>query len=226
MSLRKCSCEESGFTIIEVLVAILLFSVVSVGFYQVMISSVRGSETTRDVAEISQEARIGYNRMLRDARDADSLDAASETSFTIWVDYDADDTRDYASDEYLRYTFNEGARTITLEALDGSNAVLESGVLVAGVRKVETTIPVFDYSSNRLEYDHLPSPTPDGITTWEEIDNPPPGVFGLGDGDGNLDTATELTYISNIIIRFNVRVETRETEFYGEAQLRNRRFSV
>lgn len=214
--------DESGFSIIEILVAVLLFSVISIGFYQVMISSVRGSETTAEVASISEEARSGFNRMLRDAREADSLDAASSTSFTIWVDYDADNTRDYSSYEYLRYTFSEADGTITLAALDSSSNVSSSAVLVRGVEKVDGTIDVFDYASNRLEYDHNPN---DGVTTWEEIDTPPAGVVGVGDRDGTLDSA-ELTYLSNIQIRFDVRVEERETEFYGEAQLRNRRFSV
>lgn len=225
MSRERRSSTEAGFTLIEVLVAILLFSIVSVGFYQVMISSVRGSDTTLDVAEISAEGRLGFNRMLRDVREADALDAASPTSFTIWVDYDADEMRDYTSEEYLRYTYDDAARTITLASLDASSTVLESAVLVDGIQKVDGTIDVFDYASNRLEYDHLPSPSPDGVTTWEEIDSPPVGVYGVGDRDGDLD-ASELSYISNIIIRFNVRVEGRATEFYGEAQLRNRRFSV
>ena len=214
--------DESGFSLIEILIAVVLFSVISIGFYQVMISSVRGSEATAEVANISEEARAGFNRMLRDAREADSLDAATSTSFTVWVDYDADNVRDYASYEYLRYTFSEADGTITLAALDSSSNVSSSAVLVRGVEKVDGTIDVFDYASNRLEYDYNPS---DGITTWEEIDTPPAGVVGVGDRDGTLDSA-ELTYLSNIQIRFDLRVEDRETEFYGEAQLRNRRFSV
>lgn len=215
--------DDSGFTIIEVLVAIVLFSVISIGFYQVMISTVRGSETTRTVANIAEESRLGFNRILRDAREADSLDAASPTSFTIWVDYNANNTRDYTSDEYLRYTFSEAAGTIVVASLDSGGAVQTSATLMSGVEKVSPTIDVFDYTSNRLEYDY--TPTPDGVTVWEEIDNPPAGITGIGDRDGTLDSA-ELTYLSNIQIRFNVQVNDRQTEFYGEAQLRNRRFSV
>ena len=214
--------DETGFTLVEILIAVLLFGIISVGFYQVMISSVRGSETSETVAEISQQARTGYNRMIRDAREADVLDAASPTSFTIWVDYDGDGTRDYTSYEYIRYTFNETAGTITLAALDASSTTTSSATLVSGVEKVDPTIDVFSFSSNRLEYDYNPA---DGVTTWEEIDTPPTGVVGVGDRDGTLDAA-ELTFLSDIKIRFTVQVDDRETEFYGQAQLRNRRFSV
>jgi prepilin-type N-terminal cleavage/methylation domain-containing protein len=214
--------NEAGYTLIEILVAITLFSVVSIGFYQVMIQTVRGSETTRTVANIAEESRLGFNRMLRDAREADSLDAADATSFTIWVDYNANGTRDYTSDEEVRYTYSSGAGTITLASLNAASNVLSSAVLMSGVEAVDATVDVFDFTSNRLEYDYNPV---DGITTWEEIDTPPTGVVGVGDRDGTLDSA-ELTYLSNIQIRFNVRINNRATEFYGEAQLRNRRFSV
>lgn len=214
--------DESGYTLVELLIGLLVFATISVGFYQVMLSGVRGSETTRDVAEISEEARSGLNRMIRDLREADSLDAASATSFTIWIDYDADNTRDYTSYEYVRYTFDQAAGTVTVAALNATATVLESGTLMDNVTKDSATTDVFSYSSNRLEYDWNPQ---DGVTTWQEIDNPQTGVNGIGDRDGVLD-ASELSYISNVSINFDVAVGGEETEFAAEAQLRNRRFSV
>ena len=216
------SRDEAGYTLIEIMVATLVFAAISIGFYQVMLRGVQGSETTGDVAEIAEEARIGFARMLRDAREADSLDAASPTSFTVWVDFDGDGARDYASHEELRYTYDQTAGTITLDAIDGSGTSLASGVLMDNVVKDSADTNVFEYSSNRLEYDWDPL---DGETTWEEIDDPPVGVNGVGDRDGSLDTS-ELTYLSNIRFRFDVEVGESSSEFAGEAQLRNRRFSV
>ncbi|HWL65003.1 MAG TPA: prepilin-type N-terminal cleavage/methylation domain-containing protein [Actinomycetota bacterium] len=213
---------EAGYTLIEVLIALTVFSIISVGFYQVMVQSVRGSEQSRDVAEISEEARAGFNRMLRDIREADSLDAASSTSFQLWVDYDADSARDYASDEVVVYTFDESAGTVTLASLDSGGSVQTSATLMDGVENDASDTDVFRYTSNRLEYDWSPV---DGVTTWEEIDTPQSGVNGIGDRDGTLDVA-ELSYLSNIIIKFNVQVGDSQTEFLGEGQLRNRRFSV
>ena len=214
--------DDSGYSLIEVLVALVVFGAISIGFYQVLIQGVRGSETSGEVAQISEEARAGLNRMLRDLREADSLDAASATSFTIWVDYDGDTTRDYTSNEYLRYTFDEADGSITLEALDAGGNALSSGVLMDNVTKDAAATDLFSYSSNRLEYDWNPQ---DGVTTWQEIDNPPAGYNGIGDRDGFLDTG-ELSYLSNVSINFDVAIGGEETEFAGEAQLRNRRFSV
>jgi prepilin-type N-terminal cleavage/methylation domain-containing protein len=219
--------DESGYTLIELLVGMVLFAAISIGFYQVMISGVRGSETTRSVAEISEEARAGLNRITRDLREADSLDAASASSFTIWIDYDGDETRDYTSYEYVRYTFTQASGTISVEALDATGTVLTSGVLMDNVTKDGTDTDLFSYSSNRLEYDWIDAagnPTPDGVTTWQEVDDPPAG-YSVGDRDGTLD-ATELAYISNVSINFDVAVGGEESEFAAEAQLRNRRFSV
>jgi prepilin-type N-terminal cleavage/methylation domain-containing protein len=213
---------EAGYTLIEVLIALLVFSIISVGFYQVMVQGVRGSEQSRDVAEISEEARAGFNRLLRDVREADALDAAGSTSFTIWVDYDADSTRDYTSDEVIRYTFDEVEGTVTLASLDSGGNVQTSAVLMDGVQNDAANTDIFRYTSNRLEYDWNPV---DGVTTWEEIDTPQTGVNGIGDRDGTLDVA-ELSLLSNIIIKFNVQVGDSVTEFLGEGQLRNRRFSV
>jgi prepilin-type N-terminal cleavage/methylation domain-containing protein len=240
--------NEHGFTLVETLVAMMLFSILSVGFYQVMFSGVRGGETTNDVARISEEARIGLNRMLRDTREAGGhcfsgvsptcgLVTASPTSYSIEVDFDNDRTVDYAANEYLRYSFDAAAQTITIASLDSAGAVLSGPeVLISGV----TAIPgreVFDYSSNYLEYDWangnvVPLAGPaDGVTGWREIDRPPAGVNGIGDGDGVLDdlgdnNPREVFFISEINISFQVSSGARSTEFFNQASLRNRRFGT
>jgi prepilin-type N-terminal cleavage/methylation domain-containing protein len=242
----KRTQNEHGFTLVETLVAMMLFSILSVGFYQVMFSGVRGGETTNDVARISEEARIGLNRMLRDTRETGGhcfsgasptcgLVTASPTSYSIEVDFDNDRTVDYANNEYLRYSFDAAAQTITIASLDSTGAVLSGPeVLISGV----TAIPgrdVFDYSSNYLEYDWMDQnqneDAPDGITEWQEIDRPPDGVNGVGDGDGVLDdlgdnNPREIFFISEINISFQVSSGARSTEFFNQASLRNRRFGT
>lgn len=238
--------QEHGFTLVETLVSIMLFSILSVGFYQVMFSGVEGGETTSDVARISEEARIGLNRLLRDTREAGGhcfsaasptcgLVTASPTSYSIEVDYDGDGTVDYADNEYLRFDYNSGAGTITIAALDATGNVISGPeVLISGVSQVPDGRPVFDYSSNYLQYDwknEAGATTPDGVTTWEEIDRPPPGVNGLGDEDDRLDdlgdnNPREIFFISEVNIAFRVSSGGRSTEFFNQASLRNRRFGT
>ena len=227
--------DESGFTIVEVLVAVSVFAIVSIGFYQVMFSGVRGSDTTRDVARISEEARLGLNRLIRDTREARAIFSADSDSYEIEVDYNADGNIDYGQFERIRYTYNSADGTITLAAYDGTGYGPEE-VLVRGVSLLNANRPVFDYGSNHLEYDYKTDnggtysswPTPgDGLTSWEEINDPPSGVTAVGDRDAppELD-GTELNYISNVTYAFRITAGSRSSNFVGEAQLRNRRFGV
>ena len=216
---------ESGFTLIEVLVGMALFSVLSIGFYQVMFSGVAGSETGRNIARVSEEARLAFNRMIRDTREATSFACTgpstgpciSGSSFTVEVDFNGDGeihnppelrSNGVAETEYERLTF---AYVDARDAITLNGEVLIDGVEPAGGR------PIFDYSSNLLQYDRSPS---DGTTRWQEIDaSSDPGI---GDADGAIDE-TELQFLSNVTFAFQVREDDRATEFFAEAQIRNRR---
>ena len=255
--------DEQGYTLVEVMVAITLFAILSIGFYQVMFSGVRGSDTTRNVARISEEARLGLNRMVRDTRETGGhcfgtsatvcgLVRAEPDRYWVEVDYNGDDVctspvngrcpLDYAQNEYLQFRYDATAGTITVASLNADGSVQVDGagepleeVLVEGVEQIDPDgeagpqppVEVFTYTSNYLEYDV----SGDGITTWQEIDNPPPGINGVGDRDTALDdldddNAREVAFLSNITYSFRVRAADRVTNFYGEAELRNRRFGA
>ena len=211
---------EGGFSLIEVLVAISLFAIISIGFYSVMFAGVGGGNTTRSLVRISGEARAGFNRMVRDTREAERIDAASPTSYNVKVDFNNDGffhnpnlNGDY---EDLTYSYNSADQTIRL-----NNNVLMSGVTpVNGV--------VFNYTSNILEYDWGSGPLgasglPDGVTTWGELDvAPSKGVTGVGNQNGQLDSA-ELPFISGVVYSVRVSHDGRSSNFFAEAELRNRR---
>lgn len=234
--------NEEGFSITEILVAITLFSILSVSFYQVMFSGVNAGDTSQNVARISEEARLGFNRMLRDTRETGGhcfsaggglcgLVSATPTSYSVEIDFDGDATVDYTDNEFVQYIYDVDDDTISIAALNADGSV-RSGpeVLVAGVEPVGGQ-DVFSYSSNYLQYDYDPI---DGVTTWQEIDDPPSGVSGLGDRDGCLDQPglcgannfREMALISSVTYAFVVNVGGRETEFFGEASMRNRRFAI
>lgn len=207
--------DESGFTIIELLVTITLFAIVSVGFYQVLFSATRGSDTAQRVARISQEARQGFNRMIRDTREG-RLDSASSTSYNVQIDFDGDGDTSVATEnpngsgdfENLTFAYVAGDKTLTLN----------KEVLIEGVSPIGSE-PIFSYSSNFLEYDW----NANGVTEWEELDTAADhGISGVGNDNGIMD-AGELNYISSINYAFTVTAGDSSSEFYGQAQLRNRR---
>jgi prepilin-type N-terminal cleavage/methylation domain-containing protein len=211
---------ERGFTLIELLVGIVLLSIVSTGFYMVLFATARTADTSRAVTEVSEEARLGFGRMVRDTRQGRALIAASATSYTVEVDFDGDGViepdgiqNSQGDYEVLTFSFNESTQTI---ALNGQ-------ILMRGVKCIEVSDeckPIFDYASNQLNYDWTPK---DGIASWEELDEGPVhGVIGVGNNNGQLDGA-ELPYVSNVTYELTVAENESSTEYTAEAQLRNLR---
>jgi prepilin-type N-terminal cleavage/methylation domain-containing protein len=214
-----CKTEE-GFTLIELLVGIVLLSIVSTGFYMVLFATSRSADTSRSVTKVSEEARLGFGRMVRDTRQGRRLVAASTTSYTVEVDFDGDGVvapegilNSQGDYEVLTFSFDQSSKTISLngETLMGGVECIE----VSGECK-----PVFDYASNRLEYDWSPK---DGNATWKELDEGPVhGVVGVGNNNGMLDAA-ELPYLSNVTYELVIVDNESSTEYIAEAQLRNLR---
>ena len=112
--------SESGFTLVEVLVTMFVFAIVSVGFYQVMFSGSRGADTSQRVVNISEEARLGFNRLIRDTREATSLDCPPVGSvcpgangYSIIVDFDGDDIPELAIGRLPVRTANDAALLVS-----------------------------------------------------------------------------------------------------------------
>ena len=222
--------DESGFSLVELMVAILLLSILSVGFYQVMFSAVRGSQDASDIAEVAEEARLGFNRMIRDTRETTRLITASDTAYRIWTDFDRDGLVDAGDYEYLEYEYDPDTESLTLTALAGpvggnpdlidENAAALAGTstetLAAHVELVGTR-PVFSYASNFLQYDTAPA---DGEVSASELDT----AAGVGNNNGDVD-GLELAYVSDVNYAFHVSVGGGGKTFYGQAQIRNRRYS-
>lgn len=228
--------RSAGFTLIETLVAIALFSVLGAGFYAVMFSQVSGSERTRSVARITEEARLGFNRMVRDTREGSAIGAAdgcvqadmqTGDCFNVKVDFDNDGIFENPNGdgdyENLTFSHNDDDDTIDITVCSATGCVTE--VLIDGVEPSAAGDPVFSFSSNLLRYDvgTVPGATPgNGVTEWQELD------AALGDvGNGNQDLdAGEWPYLTNVSFSFQISGEEagERTQFNSEAQLRNLRF--
>lgn len=208
--------DERGFTMTEMLTTLFVFSIASIGFYQVMFSGMRGSDTARSVVRVSEEARLAFNRMIRDAREAETLVAASGTSFQIRLDFNADGAFENpnAVGDYEDLTYSYSGNSLFL-----NGERLATGVKCIKVGSGACKNTIFDYASSHLEYDW----DGNGVTTWQELDKAPSfGVIGVGNNNNVLD-AGELDYISEIKFAFSVTNDSRMSEFYSHAQMRNRR---
>lgn len=226
----KSAPDESGFTLVELLVAVSLFSILSIGFYQLMFGQIEGAERAENVVRVSEEARLGFNRMVRDTREGEFLSAgdgcttAAMTAgrcFNIRADFDGDGTyeNDDASGTYEDVTFSYDPATNRVNLVvcqPPGSATCSSYLLMANVVPIPGRL-AFDFSSNLLEYDANPT---DGVASWQEIDA---AAGEIGNGNGILDVG-EFDYLSNVT--FSLRVSSGEatSDFFSEVQLRNRRF--
>lgn len=209
--------SEEGFTLVELLVGIALFAVVSTGFYQVLFATSSGATASRSAARVSEEARLGLNRLVRDTREAatKSLKDASAISYRFQVDFNgngsieatpADPAGDY---EVVIVTWNPVSRTVSL-----SNGVITEVLMrdVDCIRKADGNChDVFHYTSSRLEFDS----DGNGVTTATELDN-----ATFGDKSGSLN-GVELDYVDAVKFSFRVEKEDSSSNFYAEAQMRN-----
>ena len=234
----KRPTDQDGFSLVELLVAIVAFSGVAFAFMSVMMSTARSTDTARDHVRISEEARLGLNRMVRDTREAgwvalpDTNPNTAKTSFTVQIDYNGDgsyanppgpDAPAEGNFEVVTYAYDDANDRITLSAAGFGTETLVKGVDC--VRDVSNNCKsdVFSFTSNRLEYDWS-SPT-DGVTTLGELNQAacsPNNITTMDVCNGVLVNG-ELANVTNVNMAFSVSVGGRKTDFYAEAQLRNRR---
>ena len=214
--------SQAGFTLVELLITMFLLSLATTMFLSVMLSVSRGSDRSRSVTRVSEEARLGFNRMVRDTREGEKLVAAEDDTYHLQVDFNADEIITLApaanpSGDFEDLTFAWDAADLEIEI--NGEVLMESVDCIRPMGGGACTKPVFTYSSDRLEYDW----DGNGTTSWEELDEAGShGVVGIGNGDGDLGGA-ELPFVSYVNFAVRVVDDDSSSDFFVEAQLRNLR---
>jgi type II secretory pathway pseudopilin PulG len=203
---------EAGFTMVEMLFAFFLLSVLTTGFYVLLFSQQRASIVARSIANISEETRLGFGRMVRDTREGDLLVEASPTSFKVKVNFDGDslyeNPNENGDDEILTFSYDSAAKTISVNG----------NVLMNGVQPIPGR-DLFSYSSNNLEYDW----GSDGTTTWQDLDAAAShGVIGVGSNPSNGALDAEVPHLTTVHFAMRVSDSDRFEDFTSTAQMRNR----
>ena len=211
---------QRGFTLVELLVTMLMLSLGSVAFYQVMFAGVGGSNTSRAVVRISDEARLGFNRMIRDTRQANAIRLATPTGYAVDIDFDGNGSITQAPSknsqgdyEQLSFVVVGGRLYIqACSATQGLDCGQERTVLIDGVSAVAGG-DIFRYSSNRLEYDCNPA---DGVTDQAELNNTTCTVT-------QLTPTQQLSALTDIDYNLTVTLGGRSSTFTAHANIRNLR---
>jgi prepilin-type N-terminal cleavage/methylation domain-containing protein len=198
------SRREDGFTIIELLVVMLLFSVVVLGLYSVLFSTRDGSVTAQNVSRVSQEARLGFNRIIRDTREAAEITSATATSYSMNVDFDGDQAFDADEFESITYAYDAVGDRITISNGSITETLIDGVLPIAGR-------DIFSYTSNLLEYDA----NADGVTTFTELNTARASGASL--------LTDNLLYVSHVSYAFSISSGDSVSEFFTQAQVRNAR---
>jgi prepilin-type N-terminal cleavage/methylation domain-containing protein len=217
--MRNSSPRHEGFTLTEVLITLLLMSLVSTAFYQVLFSGSEGAATATSVTRVSEEARAGLNRMTRDTRQALSLTSATDSGYSIQVDFNGDEAIAAvgvanAAGDYEQLSFVVTGGNLYIEAC--GSASLDCGnqktILIEGVSQTGST-PYFSYASNRLEYDC----NNNGQATRTELES------GSCYVTGGLAPSIALSLLTDIDYSFTVTSDGKSSNLLGHAEVRNMR---
>ena len=210
--------RDGGYSLVEILVAMLVFGIFSTVLLGFAISTATVTEQIRSNADVTEESRLAVERLSRELRQASAVDrvalrgvaGSGTTALTIWTDFNGNGLRDLsASDpEVLTYRWDPSNGRLTLTADDPDGTAITRPVLAEVVSDFDLQL-----RSSRFEADA----NGDGTTTWNELDAS--GASG-GNGNGRPD-GRELEWIDLVAVAMTVTDADAERTFALQADLRN-----
>jgi prepilin-type N-terminal cleavage/methylation domain-containing protein len=241
---RARSEADAGFTLVEMLVAMLVLGTLGTIFMTTVLGAQTSARATVTENDLNEEARLAINRMARELRQASAVtmvknpdgvaySSSATTAVTFTADFDGDRCIDgvaptpaptptpvcspasAANPETLTYCWDPAATVRQLYLIPG--ALPGQDCQVSGALPIlagQVTSFKLSYRSNQYLYDA----SGDGITTWSELDDAGPPV---GDQDDAL-TAPELGNVDSVVIDLLVAAPTGHAQTYvTQVDLRN-----
>lgn len=240
---RRARAEDTGFTLVELLVAMVMVTVLMTALLTMVLLSQRSAETTTGDHVRTEEARLALNRVGRELRQATAVDLvvnpvgtghdpAAITAVTFRADFTGDgcidgapqppatgpcaDPYDPADPEVVSYCHEPAA-----VAAGPPRLYILAGALTAPVTSctggeaiLAEAVTAFSLEYRSSEYRW--DTDADGSTSWEELDAALPPV---GDQDGVLDV--ELAEVDSIVVRLELG-DGPGRDFQTQLALRNR----
>ena len=242
--IRRRQQRDAGFTLIEMLVAMMLLGALGTVFMTTVLGAQSSARATSSAQDLNEEARLALNRMARELRQATAITAVNNpdgssystsaiTSVTFSADFDGDgcingvaptpaptpaptcNAASASNPEILTYCWDPSASVRQLYLIPGQ--------LTGSTCQVSNALPILagqvtafklSYRSNQYLYDA----NGDGITTWTELDQAGPPV---GNNDGVLDQP-ELSQVDSVVIELTVSSGGQHTQSYmTQVDLRN-----
>jgi prepilin-type N-terminal cleavage/methylation domain-containing protein len=235
--------DDRGFTLVEMLVAVVLMGILGSVFISVLIGAKNSATATRSSQDLNEEARLGLNRMARELRqatvlssvlnpDGPSYSTSNITALTFSADFNGDGcingvmpsptpsptptcaANDSSNPEVLTYCWDPSSSVRQLFLIPGT--LSGSTCNVSGAKPIlagQVTAFKLSYRSNA----YLADSNNDGITTWLELDQEGPP---FGNSNGALDS--ELPEVDSIVIALTVSANGAHVQNYTtQVDLRN-----
>lgn len=215
MSADPRAPRDQGLGLVEVIVAMGLFGVLTTVLLGFALGTSRVTEDTRMLAGVNEESRLAMERFARELRQAREITAytrpaapGDQVAFTFWTDFDGDGAKDLgvADPEILTYRWDPDDNRLTLTANDADGTELTRPVLAANVSRFD-----IDLYSSHWEHDA----NADGMTSWSELDAAVGGTTGVPD-------ATDLGYVDLVTVTMTVLDGPHRQTYRTEVDLRNR----
>ena len=234
--------DDSGFTLIEFMVAMMLFVVLMAVTMSVVVASNDAVATASQVQTLNEEARQAINRMSRDLRQANSIvtavnpdgpafNAGGIVAVRFTADYNGDGCApspitatascpvpyNASNPEDLTYCFDPASKQLYVSDNQSGITPITTGSTTCsgGQPLLAGNVAGFtiEYRSNQYHYDT----NGDGVTTWRELDAAGPPV---GNNNGLLDV--ELSSIDSLVLNLTMSVDGHLQSYRTQVDLRNR----
>lgn len=236
--------DDSGFTLVEFMVAMSLFVTLMAVTMSVVVASNDAVATASQVQNLNEEARQAINRMSRDLRQANTIvtglnpdnpptTAGGIVAVRFTADYDGDQciggvaiagvtptptclVYNAGNPEDLTYCYDPGTRQ--LYVADNQGTPLTAPLTCSGGQPLlagNVAGFTIEYNSNQYQYD-ASSPS-DGVTTWRELDAAAPPV-----GNNNSALDVELADIDSLVLNLTMSVDGHQQTYRTQVDLRNK----
>lgn len=215
--LRRRMADESGFTLVEMIITMTIFGVIVTVLGSTLSSSKKASDTVRQVTDLNAEARQALNRISRELRQAKKVESVSPpdgaTGLTFQVDFNGNGVIDSSTADPERLTYRWSNNNIYLSAADVAGTTVTQPILSGHVTAFR-----LEYFSSRYSFDC----DGDGVTTWQELDHGTcrPAGTPVGNNNNVLD-GDELPYIDAVSVSLTVLDGSRQQDYRTQIDLRN-----
>lgn len=244
---RQRPSVDEGYTLVELLVAMLVMGVVITVAMSVVVNSQETVTTSKQLQDINEEARQAINRMARDVRqatgvvaavnpDGAAFSSAALTAVRFEADFDGDGCisgdvpspapvpaptclpYDSGNPEDITYCFQPGIRQLFIIDNKAAGSPVTASSATCSSGEPLLAGNVIGFKVEYRSNQYRHDLNPtDGITTWQELDQALPPV---GDGDGLL--GVELAEIDSVVLSVRMELGGREQDYRTQVDLRNR----